>query len=319
MTKEQLTSNVSFLTEPNQVIGLSMYVVLKIESGDVVRLADLDEPVRIELKNQFVSHLTARLINNDDVHFGDISAATNLSNAIYFYDLEEVPQGLRILKDSIQQEERQAFSFAEDDFSKIEAFIFLIGNETRKIALYKKHYPISLIKRDSFIGLIKANTRFVRMNDDVIKINNTFDFLQIGTELIVFNLGTLERFFGFHDIIKKEARARVDAIQRLNLVLDIQPLRILLEEPRYARKMLKTRRDSPVLTLPFDKIKRFAKRHPLLRGKLEYNETETRFVLSNRAVTILFLKLLDDDFLKSDLTKILYDSEVKDVLEPTQV
>ena len=52
----------------------------------------------------------------------------------------------------------------------------------------------------------------------------------------------------------------------------------------------------------------------MLKNRLKFNAKETKIVLGTKISKEMFLKLLDDDFLKSDLTKLLYDSELKDTL-----
>ena len=59
----------------------------------------------------------------------------------------------------------------------------------------------------------------------------------------------------------------------------------------------------------------FTNTHPALKGSFKYNEDGTKLNLKTKISQNLFLKLLNDDFLQSELTKIFYDSIAKDSVE----
>jgi hypothetical protein len=95
---------------------------------------------------------------------------------------------------------------------------------------------------------------------------------------------------------------------------DVSPLKAMSLQIKYAKKIVLLKRESPVLKLPFNRIKDFVKMHPKLRNRLRFNRLETKIALDTIKSKELFLKLLDDDFLKSELTDLLYESEIKDPL-----
>ena len=75
-------------------------------------------------------------------------------------------------------------------------------------------YPISLLRRDSVLMVYKVNTRLVKLDEDILKINDDYDFIQFNDDLIVTNVNTLEKYFGYEDIIRN---GQADAIKiRLN-------------------------------------------------------------------------------------------------------
>jgi hypothetical protein len=228
--------------------------------------------------------------------------------------LETRPEGLEFFEELLTNEQADLFTFSDDKVGDITGFVFLLGNADRKIALYKKMYPISLMRRDSVLMIFNARTRFEKIDEDIIKIDDKFDFMQSNTDLIIANVNTLERFFGFETIIRNQATVNLSLIEGSNLLEEIEPLRVMACELKFAKKIMKLKRHSPVLTLPFDRIKGFIKEHPKLRKRLRFNTTETRITLDTKTSKELFLKLLDDDFLKSELTDLLYESEIKDPL-----
>ena len=61
----------------------------------------------------------------------------------------------------------------------------------------------------------------------------------------------------------------------------------------------------------------FSKTHPAIKNKLKYTTDESQFLLDTKTSKNLFIKLLNDDFLISELTKLHYESLAKDSVETT--
>jgi len=64
-----------------------------------------------------------------------------------------------------------------------------------------------------------------------------------------------------------------------------------------------------------DLIIRFTKTHPSLINKMKYNENDTQIILKTKTAKELFIKMLDDAFLTSELTKQFYESKAKDAIQ----
>ena len=58
MNIQELLENIEFLNNPDQVISLSMYMVMK---DGTIKFANLESNAREELKNKFIAHLNQRL------------------------------------------------------------------------------------------------------------------------------------------------------------------------------------------------------------------------------------------------------------------
>lgn len=59
------------------------------------------------------------------------------------------------------------------------------------------------------------------------------------------------------------------------------------------------------------KMVKFSKTHPGIKGKLRYSEDGNKILLTTKKSQEEFLKLLDDSFLISELTKYYYASMTK--------
>ena len=291
-----------------------MYLVLKNENQISIKMADIDnEQALPSLKEYFLDSINERIIEKEELQVMNISEADERKNVIYQYDLNERPSELSVISTLLENQTQPVFNFNRDNINDIKAYIVMIGNDENKLLLYKKHYPISLIKRGSYM-LRKCDERFVRFNEELIRLDNNFQFFSLNENLFIKDLDQLERFFGFHDVIKREAMDSIAKIEQANILADIDVLKESVENITFARKLTKLSENSPVLggNIPIQTVIQFTKTNPALTGRLKYNHDESKIVLDTKSSQNLFIKLLNDDYLKSELTQMYYDSLAKD-------
>lgn len=132
--------------------------------------------------------------------------------------------------------------------------------------------------------------------------------------MTILDLKMLERNMGFSTLIQQAAVETVSAIEDLDILDDIEVLRDTLEVPSFARKLSKVKKASPIFKLGISKeaIVEFTKNTPELAGKFKYSEDGTQIRLGTKKSKIAFLKLMNDAFLHSELTKQWYDASAKD-------
>lgn len=312
MTLDELKIELAFINSAAAPISLSLYFILESDNGFELKFANVDPTVSNSLLTQFKSYINSKFIENEDLIFGNLTDADDRKNAAYYYDIAEKPEGLEYLTTILENEEQEAFDFGNDNLNSIKAFVILIGNHEHKISIYKKHYPINYLKRDSILRIFPAGTRFEKIDKNILSINETFEFMQIANNLIVLSTKVLEKHFGYERIIRNAASANLEIIENSELLEDITLLQTLSNELKYAKRIVRIKRGTPVLALPTNTIMTFIQQHPVLKKKIRLNTGNTKIALDTKVSQELFLKLLNDDFLKSELTLLLYDSQNKD-------
>ncbi len=319
MTSDELKGVVSTILEQQRSIQL--YLILKVDDELVLRLADIeDEDTAPEIQRMFEEFLKTTIVSNEDIIVRNLSVADESPNTIYEYDYNSYPEELELfkqfnIKDAIK---RDHFNFRTDNLNHLFGYIVYIGNMESGIVLFKKHYSVSLIKRDSFLlGAIKSSERFEKLpGEDIIRLSNDAQLLRVGDTIFVFDLKMLERNMGFSALIQQAAAEAVDAIEELDILDDIEVLRDTLEEPSFTRKLSKVKKASPIFKLGItkDAIIEFTKKTPELAGKFKYNRAGTRIRLGSKRSKLTFVKLLNDAFLRSELTQQYYETFVKDII-----
>ncbi|WP_421865060.1 anti-phage protein KwaB [Motiliproteus sp.] len=317
MNIEDLKSSISSVISAD-ACSAEFFFLLDDGEGMKVKSVDIDDTDQTELEGMFLRSISDSILLNDDLTLVSLSSADDRKNALYKYDLEDIPDELAYLKTIIQEEQFDNFNLSDDDLSHLEGILILIGNQDTQLALYKHQYPVTLLKQDSGFNLMKpkGGNRFKKLDSDILKINSKFEFIKINGEYYILDIKALERFFGFHDAVKNVAEKGIENIKDANLVVNCEVFESRLDDISFARKLVKSASNSPVLgVIPNSQIISFTNTHPSLKGSFKYTEDGTKLNLKTKKSQNLFLKLLNDDFLQSELTKIFYDSIAKDSVD----
>ncbi|MGV0983508.1 MAG: anti-phage protein KwaB [Limnohabitans sp.] len=302
----------------DKACGGEFYLMVKNKEKIEIRQADVDGTAQKDLANNFIRAISDKILFNDQMSLLDITAADDRNHAIYRYDLEKVPDQLQHMEVVLTQDKFDKFSFDTDGLSSIIGILIILGVGDKQMALYKHQYPIALYKvDDKWFGLMRGSEdRFKKLDDDILRINYTFEFMRVGGEYYILNLQTLEKFFGFHDAIKNVAKQGIENIVQSDLLEDVSPLLMRLDDITFSRKLVRAASKSPVLgVIPNDKIIEFVTSHPTLKEKLKTTADKKKLKVDTKAAQGLFLKLLNDDFLQSQLTEKYYASQAKDSLD----
>lgn len=314
MNAEELKSVLQTYYDDSANISICVYAVMKDAENPGPFKLDIEADAGIGLKDMFIQSLQDNLSSNDELSILNLSSADERTNAIYIYDID-IPEELSSLETVISQDNLPLLNLAERSLSSIKALLIEIGNNTRQLVLYKTMAPVNIFGRASFF-LQKDNSRLKRLNDEFLRISPGFQMMKINRLLLVLNLKALEKNFGFHDVIKCEAARGIDAIVAANLLTNPDVLRELIEDVKYARRLTKVDKASPVLKsgISSESIAQFCMTFPALIGRIRFNE-DNKIILDTKVSKDLFIKLLMDDFLTSELTKFHYASVAKDAVE----
>ncbi|MFC4596856.1 anti-phage protein KwaB [Cohnella hongkongensis] len=323
MTPEELKTKISSVV--SSPYSTQVYLVLKQDDNLQLKLADIErdsdterESTETEITSLFSGYIKSLIVDKEDLVLCELSTADERNDAIYHYDYEEYPEelGLFLNFDIESAIKGDKFDFSQDDLSKLYGYIIYLGSMESGIVLFKKHYPVSLIKRDSFLlGAIKSKNRFEKIaGEDIIRLNGTAQLIRVEGEIFVTDLTVLERNFGFNKLIFKAAEDTIQAIEQLALIEDIQVLKDAAEESTFARKLSKVKKSSPIikLNIPKEVIIEFTKNTNELAGKFKYSEDGNTIRLDTKKSKEAFLKLMNDAFLRSELTKQYYEVLAKD-------
>lgn len=294
-------------------LGVTLYAILKSDSSPIK--LDIDNSALNGLKSLFVGSIKETITNQEELSVLNLSTSDERTNAIYTYDVER-PEELNSINSVLAGDDLALMNIADSNLSDIKALLIEIGNNVGQIVLYKTMAPVNIYGRSSFF-LKKSQTRLEQIDDEFLRISPQFQLMQINDELFAIDLKAIEKSFGFHEVIQREAALGIQAIETMMLVENPAVLHELLDDVKYARRFIKVAKSSPVLkaSVPNEHIINFCKTFPNLTGKIRFNEAENKVMLDTNVSKDLFIKLLMDDFLTSELTKFHYASVAKDSVD----
>ena len=318
MTVDELKAALQAYYNDQANIGICVYALMKDANNPGPFKLDIEADAQSGLKDLFLQSLRDEISSKEELSVLALSSADERVNAIYVYDLD-IPEELTSLETVIAQDDLLMLDLNEKRLSSIKALLIEMGNDIGQLVLYKTMAPVNIFGRSSFF-LRKHESRLERLNDEFLRVSAGFQMLRINDALLVLNLEALEHNFGFHDVIKKEAALGIDAIVSAALVTNPDVLRELVDDVKYARRLTKIAKASPVLKagISGESIVQFCKTFPHLVGRVRFNEEGNKVVLDTKVSKDLFIKVLMDDFLTSELTKFHYASVAKDAVEPSE-
>lgn len=320
MEVEILKKNIENIV--SQPISAQVFLLLKQDDQFIAKRADLENgKTETEVTKLFNEFILNKIVNNDELQLCELSTADERTNALYHYDYDEYPEELKLFKEfdinsSISNIDK--FNFHKDNINSLYGYIIYLGTMENGIVLFKKHYSISLIRRDSFLlGIKKAKKRFeLIQGDDILRLNGDAQLMLIDGEIYVLDTKVLEQNIKFSALINKAADETIAAIDVLGLLDDIQVLKDSAEEINFARKLSKVKKTSPIfsLNIPKETIVQFTKNTKELAGRFKYSEDGQAIRLDTKKSKDAFLKLMNDSFLRSELTNQYYETSAKDKL-----
>lgn len=311
MTRAQLITSLNAIVNQGDQLSTTVYAVMR-ETHQIKKL-DIDNNEIGYIQNMFLQSIHDKIINVEGQNLIAVSVADDRANTVFEYDLD-IPEGLAFYTIN-PDDQTPAFSFQNDDLADIDSLIIKIGTEENQIRLFKKLSNVEVFGRGGYL-LWKANNRLEKFEDKVLRLTPNFNAIFLNDTYIFLELKLLESSYGFHDIIVREANNSLLLVEALEILDSTQGIIDMLGKTSFARKVVKIR-NSPVLlkNIPNNQIIAFTQSHPSLINKMHYSEDGSKIILHSNLSKELFVKMLDDAFLTSQLTAQYYESIAKDVVE----
>tara|TARA_R100000935_G_scaffold21946_1_gene40683 strand:- start:22398 stop:23357 length:960 start_codon:yes stop_codon:yes gene_type:complete len=315
MNKQQLIEKLTPYVNGEHQISAVLYFLLKVDDELILKKVDVSNELQQKITNQFISFVNDKFINNDDLSYLNLSTHDERKNIAYRYDFEQIPEELDFFNDVNRVGEIDTFNFGEDFLDDLFGHITVVGNEEFKLTTFRKHHPIDFVKRDRRLYIFPAAERFVEMQRDGFILNKGYDLIKVNGDLIVISLKTLEKYFSFDKVLEVESEEFLVTIEASNFIENIDELKEFASlNKSYQRKLIGAK-NTPVLGMQFNAVSSFVATHPKLKNILKLNEAKSAFNLSSANSKKIFIKLLNDDYLNSDLTDLNYTANSKDKIE----
>lgn len=341
MNKTTLISNLQFIS--TKKVGLELYFLHRNTENDSIDIlrANLDgTSAQSRLESVFIKKIKHQFLNQDEEGravenavewtLKDIKEVDDLKNTYYFLPAtEEVEDDFKIpiefkemitLKSKVY-EKVPYYDFAEHQLDNVFAYLIRLQIDDEQIILYKHKYPIDVLSRSTvlkILGIEKTHsTRFSLEKDPLLKLSDKIDFMLVDNSFIILNLQLLEQKYGFNERYLKKGAESLDMIKKKSILTDTKVFDDLVKKVSFSKKLMKVKSDNEVLKTPIIDMKKFLEEYKTkdgnssLSNRIKFNPKKNKFEVTTKIGAEDFVRLLNDQFLWSLLTKRPFISDVQ--------
>ncbi|CAH7190958.1 conserved hypothetical protein [Vibrio chagasii] len=318
--------NRAFVDFFNNCDGIGVYFL---SNAGVIYDADIASSTLDRFRVDFCNEFKRKYTNEDDFSVVKLSNYDGRKHALYRYDFDaaDMPLEMKFTNKVLAIKPTDTippFRIGNSKLNELKAVIVRLEDSVsgRKFAFYQHIYPVAIVGPDKgFLNLTSHQSRLVELEEDILKLNANFIYLQVGRHYFIENIKAFESILGFKSAIHSRAKQYSTKLSQTGLVDDLTMFNERIDkETSFARKLVKVYKNSAVLkeSIPNADIIEFTKQKPHFRSlSMSVSDNATSFKLDTVARCKQFLELLDDDFLKSELTGADYISKSKDRVIPS--
>lgn len=343
MNKATLVSKLKFVGDKNP--GLELYLLFRKTQDDAIEIlrADLEESgAKARLQSVFINKIKSQLLNQDnegksiegfqDWNLKPISEVDDIKNTYYYFpntppndeneDDYHIPEEFEEMTKlaGLEYEKTSKFEFDKHLLDHVFAYLIRIQIDKEQVILYKHKYPIDLLSRTTVLKVLgmemNHGTRFSLEKEPLLKVTDKFDFMLMGSHFVILNLALLESRYGFNERYLKKGAESLEFIRKKKILFDTKIFDEQVKRVSFSKKLMKVKADNEVLKRPVAEIKTFLEDYKTKDGKfslakrIKYLPTKGKFDVKSIVAAEDFIRLLNDQFLYSQLTKRPYVSDV---------
>lgn len=314
MTLEELHEKLSFLYNENVETHISFYATTPTTS---LCLFNIENQFLHELKDLFIKEIK-EVTENQSPNFTleNYSSSTKQLDAIFQYDLQEdLRPEMQLMKDVKTLENPELFVIKPNNsIDQVNGLYIVIRSANHVISLYKHIFGVDKIYAQKSLFLVHSNEQFVKQQESMLRISPTFQMLCVDDDIIMTDIQKLERIMDLKAVLTNAAAQHIATIVNAKqLVTRSDLLEKVSNEPTMAKKLIHAVTVGKVFLKNISNavIIAFAQKKG---AKLNMSYQGNQFDLTNKAEARRFIKLIDDDYLTSELTKEDYDANQKQEL-----
>ncbi len=313
-----LKNNVKNLTEERN-IGANVFVVIKLANKKYqIEKLDIDNQYQDALLVQFKKLLIEKISDNISLEVIKISQYEKKDHKIiYEFDLMDKPEYVKTIMAFNPFNVKTSFNIS--DINNIHGFVVVIGNDQNYLKIYQHRFNSNIIGRKTRMCITKYEDRFILLTNDVISLESRIDLLICGESVYIDNISMLEKNFGFHDLINKEAISLIEnKISTANLLDSLDKLKEFVgKSTAFARRLLRVIPISPILAnnislITIDEaLKNYSNE---LHNNLKYKKDKSKIIVKTKKEADFFVDVLEDKFPIPIISKLHSEKQLQKVI-----
>ena len=312
MTKAEMQDYIQKIISGGAENGLEIFVYLKDDNEYTLKKLRVTDKLKNSVNSRLIDSLKQKYLPEDIEYDSSDNIADN-KKSLYEVLQDEQYHPFKILK------EYQLVSevFTESDKASLIGFFFRLNLNDNFFWIYQHVYSLTRIDRSKHIYAIFAKNTYDEIDNDILKIDSRIDILIINDTIITSKIDLLQRCFSFERYIREGAQKTIHIIEDLNIVKGLD-IFVALEGKRKltnSKKLLKAK-NSVVLKLDKNTLLMRLKAHSRYSNMFTFEDDY--IVIKTQKEAESFIKMLNDDIVRSELTGQEYDSPSKSILAPKE-
>lgn len=310
MNSIELQSYVKNIVEDSN-FGIEMYSLLHTDDGLFeLKKFQINDVLHNEVKKKLFEVLDLEILSEDF----SLMSVENIDEKIKTY--YEIPQSknykpfdfLNVVCENLEK-------YKEKEQPKLKGFCIKINRNDNFFWIYQHKYPTTLINRNTSIFAKLNGSVYEPLDCDVVRLESKIDILIIDNYLVTKNINLLQNMFGFDGYVRSIALKVIESIKNIDIIVDMSKLISLANGQKLtiAKKLMKASK-SPVLQIPKIQLHNKLKKHDYYSKHIKIDDKSNKIIISSQNDVKEFLKMINDEILKSELTGNNYESSAKEKL-----
>jgi len=316
MTREELINHLAFL-DLEETPTVEVYILdqpVAVENGIDLNIykGRMHEDLDQQIIDTFYPKIRSRLIRKQYDLVSYNPALTPDRTVNWFYPSDEVPfYGIVLEKlGELDDDDPIYYDNTILPYPDIWALWIRISIQGNDFYFLRKITPQKVLDTGGKLSLIFSQTVFRKLDQNVLTIDGNFDVFALNGTLIFENKTNFEKTLLYEEVKRQVANETLDDIQAIDIIENFDELRGFLVDDKHSINKLNKLKEKE-----YFRHKTFADYHSIIRDynvPVTVDEANGKFNISNKAEAKQLIKVLNDDYLKSELTDLKYAANSKE-------
>ncbi len=310
MTKEEFQTSIKAIMFSDAACGIAIFACLRSESEYLVKKIKATDKLLSSAKNKVSDFVNCTYLA-DDAEFDTSENIADNKKAFYEISITENYRPFAFLDEA----EKSTEYYSEDDRKQLSGFLFRINLNDQSFWIYQHIYSVSRIDRSKHVIARLVKDTYDEIDSDMVQIDSRADVIILDSSIITAKIDLMQRSFGFEQYVRAEAQKTIEIIRDLDIVIGLEKFAALENKSKLtnAKKLLKAK-NSPVLRMEKDDLMNKLRTHSRYKSMFKFEENH--ILISSQKDAAAFIKMVNDDIVRSELTGQEYDSSSKMLLDP---
>ncbi len=314
MTKEELMNSITFLNE-DVIPNVEIFILdepIEEDNGELsvnIYKGRMHENMPEQIIDMFYPKMRRILLQRDyDLEIYN-PAVTPDRKVVWKQDSNEVPFYNLVIR-KLSEANDNYYNDNTLSYKNIWAIWIKLRVGENNFYLLKKITPSKVLTTGGVLAWVFSGNSFRRLESDVLTIDGHFDVFACDDTLIFENKQNFEKALMYDEIIHQVADETLHEIQNIDIVENFDELKsMLIDDYHSIRKLNKLRQKQ------YFREKTFADYYRIIQDynvPVNVDITTQKFTVADKSQAKFLIKVLNDDYLKSELTEIKYAANSKE-------